>query len=387
LRPRYEVAHLIQQHGQDFLQAYPQSAQVQRTLNAIANCRTSILGGHEDFCTSCGAVSYSYNSCRNRHCPKCQAVNRERWILQRENELLPIAYYHIVFTIPHELNSLAITNPKEVYRSIFQAAWGTIKSFSSDPKFLGAKTGMITVLHTWGQQLELHPHLHCIVPGGGLSQTGKWKQANGHGKYLFPQKAMAKVFRAKYLSAIRSTGLIVPQYIAGKLMSKDWVVYCKRPFIGPKSVIEYLGRYTHKIAISNHRLLDQDASKVHFSYKDYRNDAKQKVAVLSIIEFLRRFCLHVLPFGFVRIRHYGILASRNKATDLNMAKDHFNLKQWKKLTITWQEIAENHLNIPIGLCPHCNKGTLVTLRIINPQRGPPAWKLPEIMKQYVTANE
>ncbi|MCP4121244.1 MAG: transposase, partial [Bacteroidetes bacterium] len=248
----------------------PQSTHVLKTLQAIAYCRTRYMGGHKSGCKHCGTVKYHYNSCRNRHCTKCQSTNRERWILQREAELLPVPYYHIVFTLPHDLNELAIQYPKQVYDALFTAAWQTIKTFASDPDYIGAKTSMTAILHTWGQGLWLHPHLHCIVPGGGLLATGKWKSARCQGKYLFPKKALSSPFRAKYVKALRKSGVVIPQSVGKKLFSKSWVVYAKKPFMSPSTVVEYLGRYTHKVAISNHRLKSVNDHEVSFTYKDYR---------------------------------------------------------------------------------------------------------------------
>jgi len=291
--------------------------------------------------------------------------------MQRESELLPVPYYHIVFTLPQELNPLAEKHPKEVYNALFYAGWNTIKTFATDPKFLGAKTGMVAVLHTWGQKLWLHPHLHCIVPGGGISRSGRWKNACYKDKYLFPKRAMSKVYRAKFMAKLRASGIQIPQSVAKVLFQKSWVVYAKRPFATPKTVVEYLGRYTHKIAISNHRLKNVEEGKVWFSYKDYRAGGRKKTTSLSAVEFLRRFCLHILPKGFVRMRHYGILASRNKAKELNIAKAEFGLKAWEKQTIPWEEVAASRLGIIAGACPKCHCGKMEIIDIILPERGPP----------------
>lgn len=321
-------------------------------------------------CTNCGQVKISYNSCRNRHCPKCQAVQREKWIIAREAELLPVPYYHMVFTLPACFNELLPGYAKEVYNTLFKASWSTVESFAADNQYLGAKTGMVTVLHTWGQQLWLHPHLHCIVPGGGVTKEGKWKYSRQKGKYLFPKRALSKVFRAKFMAYLREQ-ITIPQQIARQAFSKSWVVYAKRPFIKPEHVVEYLGRYTHKIAISNHRLLSVDQNKVCFTYKDYRQAGKQKQCNLSGVEFLRRFSQHILPASFVRIRHYGILSSKNKATLLNEAKQDLGQPRWEKIVISWQEIAEKKLSITPGTCPCCKTATMIIVRIINPERGPP----------------
>jgi len=344
-------------------------------LDAIARCRTASLGGHQCQCNSCGHKRYFYNSCRNRHCPKCQAVNRERWILQRETELLPVPYFHTVFTLPEELRPLAKRYPREVYNALFYAAWNTIKVLSEDPKHLGAKTGMVAVLHTWGQKLWLHPHLHCIVPSGGINAQGKWKSTKGKGKYLFPQKVMSKIYRAKFVFHLRSSGVDIPQDVGKAIFSKDWVVYAKRPFASPATVIEYLARYTHKVAISNHRLLSIDKNKIQFHFKDYRKEAAKLETSLSANEFLRRFCLHILPKGFVRMRHYGIFASKNKAIDLNKAKHDFGQPLWQKTKLSWKEIALTKLNINPDVCPKCKSGLMEVIGSILPLRGPPILKL------------
>lgn len=373
MRPKWEVADVVASHGKSFLSTYPQTWQVVRTLHAIRNCRTAALGGHRLRCNCCGKEKNRYNSCRNRHCPKCQGMNREKWIRRREAELLPVPYFHIVFTLPAALNTLALHKPKEVYNALFRAAWQTISQFSKDHKHLGAQTGMTAVLHTWGQNLSLHPHLHCIVPGGGITPRGKWKKARNRGKYLFPTKALAKVFRAKFMNELRASGADVDRVTGKKLFDTDWVVYCKQPFPGPKRVVGYLGRYTHKIAISNHRIkrIGEDGT-VHFTWKDYRHGERKKLMRLSAHEFLRRFSQHILPGGFVRIRHYGMLASRNKAVMLNRARAVFDMEQWQKPEkISWQQILQETTGITPGQCPYCKKGILEIIADIEPVRGPP----------------
>jgi hypothetical protein len=300
--------------------------------------------------------------------------------MQREAELLRVAYFHIVFTLPHELNQLARDEPKKVYNALFHAGWNTIKTLAEDPRFLGAKAGMVAVLHTWGQKLWLHPHIHCIVPAGGITKAGFWKNARYKSKYLFPQKAMSKIYRAKFVEKLRASGVAIPQHIAKVIFSKDWVVYAKRPFASPKTVVEYLGRYTHKIAISNHRLISIENEKVRFSYKDYRKGARNDVAELSAVEFLRRFCQHILPKGFVRMRHYGFLSSRNKAKELNMAKKQLGQPQWKKTKINWKTIAVQKLNINPEKCPKCKKGIMEIIQVVAPERGPPVFKITPNLK-------
>ena len=370
MKPQYEVAQIVHQHSKAYHQQYKVPWQVSKTLNAIGICRTAALGGHTDACTNCGTVSQSYNSCRNRHCPKCQATNRERWITARERELLPVPYYHIVFTLPHCFNELLPKHAKEVYNSLFIASWQTIQSFAADPKYLGAKTGMVAVLHTWGQQLWLHPHLHCIVPGGGITQNGKWKNCTYKDKYLYPKRALSLVFRAKFMETLRGK-MTVPQSVAKAAFAKKWVVYAKRPFATPKTVVEYLGRYTHKVAISNHRLTNVDSQNVSFSYKDYKSEATKKTATISGVEFLRRFAHHVLPQGFMRIRHYGFLAGRNKPKELNLAKADLGQEAWQKLKISWQQLAEEKLGVKPNTCPHCKTQTVVCIATQDAPRGPP----------------
>lgn len=381
MRPRYEIAEVLHQYEKQFLEKHKVSSQVLRTFHAIKICRTKKLGGHKQKCGACGNIEISYNSCRNRHCPKCQAVNRERWIKEREAELLDVPYFHIVFTLPHELNELAISSPKAVYNALFRASWQTIERFAKDPKHLGAKTGMTAVLHTWGQNLSLHPHLHCIVPGGGIDEKGAWKSPKKSSKksrrklkYLFPKEAMSIVYRAKFMAALRQQ-ISVPQHIAKEIIKKNWVVYAKRPFGSPKQVIEYLGRYTHKIAISNHRLLHIDKGKVSFKYKDYHASGITKTMTLDAVEFIRRFSQHILPNGFFRIRHNGILASKNKKKELNLARKDLGQRPWVKEKIIWQQIALEKLNFNPNKCSKCKKNKLEVVATILPMRGPPEKKL------------
>jgi hypothetical protein len=252
MRPAFELSQILQQHWPQVEHSASINAWQLRTLSALRQCRTAALGGHVDACTSCGLTRICYNSCRNRHCPKCQNLEKEQWMLSRENELLPVPYFHVVFTLPDKLNPLALHQPARLYNLLFEAAWQTVKAFGSDPGHLGAQAGMIAILHTWGQTLSLHPHLHCIVPGGGITGSGKWKLARSKGKFLFPVKALSTVFRAKFVAQLRKAFFDLDADLCPALFEKPWVVYAKRPFLGPKQVIEYLGRYTHKVALSNH---------------------------------------------------------------------------------------------------------------------------------------
>ena len=276
----------------------------------------------------------------------------------------------MVFTLPHCFNELLPKHAKNIYSSLFKASWLTLQAFAEDDKYLGAKTAMTCLLHTWGQQLWLHPHVHCIVPGGGITKAGNWKMAKGKGNYLYPKRALSLVFRAKFMAELRKKMDI--SYAIGKQAFKhEWVVYAKQPFASPKTVVEYLGRYSHKIAISNHRLTAVNDKTVSFTYKDYRSGGKQKLAALSGVEFLRRFSLHILPAGFVRIRHYGFLASRNKATQLNIAKTELKQPKWSKITYSWSQIAKDKLGINPLECPFCKKETMMVIKVMDPERGPP----------------
>jgi len=364
MRPIYEVADVLRAHWSQVPIMKGVNSWQLRTLGALMRCRTAEMGGHKDACSSCGTIRISYNSCRNRHCPKCQGQKREQWIDAREAELLNVPYFHVVFTLPSELNSLAIQEPKAVYDSLFAAAWSTLNSFGHDPKHLGAQVGMISILHTWGQQLTLHPHLHCIVPGGGLTKAGKWKAAKSKGKFLFPVKAMSQVFRARYLEQLRKR-CKPSQGLLNKLYKKNWVVYAKRPFAHPMAVIEYLGRYTHKVAISNHRIKALDDTTVIITYKDYRQGGKKLDLRLSHREFIRRFAMHILPRGFMRIRHYGIVSSTSKIKSLPAIRAQLpdEIPRWKEPRAVGDSF------VP-GRCPHCKTATMITLEII-PSRGPP----------------
>jgi len=281
---------------------------------------------------------------------------------------LNVPYFHLVFTLPSEFNSYALRHGKIVYGSLFKAAWQTLQQFGDNPKHLGGTMGMIAVLHTWGQNLGLHPHLHCIVPGGGLDRAGKWKRAKNNGKYLFNVKSMSKVFRAKYVAELRKSGLKIPQEVYDRVFDKKWAVYAKQPFRSPRYVIEYLGRYTHKIAIGNHRIVavDRKNRRVTFTAKDYRHGGKKTNLTLSSQEFIRRFALHILPKGFTRIRHYGILSSSWKKEKLP--------KLQAELATEKMEFTKTEQPLLHRRCPSCKKGRLHTIFLFN-ERGPPTnWR-------------
>ena len=371
MAPAFAVADVLNAHWLKVLHSGQYNTWQLRTLDAVRRCRTASLGSHIDGCTSCGHLRISYNSCRNRHCPKCQSNEREKWIQARQAELLPVPYFHVVFTLPDTLNRLCLYKTKLLYDLLFKTAWSIINSFGHDHKWLGAQTGMISILHTWGQTMTLHPHLHCIVPGGGLTKQGKWKHAKSDGKYLFNVKGMSTVFRGRFIAALKQQ---LPQQMTKELIDAlykhNWVVYAKRPFTGPQSVIEYLGRYTHKIAISNHRIKNVEGDKVTFSYKDYKHGSVKKEMALDATEFIRRFSLHVLPKGFVRIRHYGICSSSAKQKSALIIK--------AQLPPAVQQCAPATKATPIAYnpkqCPCCKKETMETVMRFN-RRGPPVdWK-------------
>lgn len=369
MAPKYEVSNVLDAHWKQLQQSGKLNTWQMRTLDAVHRCRTPSLGGHIDGCTSCGHLRISYNSCRNRHCPKCQGVEREKWIEAREQDLLPVPYFHVVFTLPDSLNQLCLHQPAVVYNILFKTAWSVINTFGKDPKWLGAQTGMIAILHTWGQTLSLHPHLHCIVPGGGLTPDGKWGTSKALGKYLFSIKAMSKVYRARFICALKEQlHEHMSKDLIDDLFKQDWVVFAKRSFNGPSSVIEYLGRYTHKIAISNHRLEDISGGNVTFRYKDYRDKGTSKSMTLEGLEFIRRFALHILPKAFIRIRHYGILSSSRKKEAAKIIKQQ--LPEAKPIKSKKPKLEPYRPT----KCPCCKKESFQILLNVK-WRGPPFdWK-------------
>lgn len=378
-RPVHELAVIIRQYKTSFITKHQPLKQQLSVLNALEKCRTAALGGHVDECDKCGLLRISYNSCRNRHCPKCQVTNKERWIIARQQQLLPVSYFHVVFTLPQQMNTWCMHYPKQMYDLLFAASQQTIAAFANDEKHLGAMPGMISVLHTWGQNLCLHPHVHLIIPGGGIAPSGCWKQAKNKGRYLFPVKAMSTVFKHKYMegflsrfAGLKNENKNIDPSLRETLYNKSWIVYAKSPFGGPAQVIEYLGRYTHKVAISNHRIVSTDDDKVSFRYKDYADGSKQKIMTLEAAEFLRRFCLHILPPGFRKIRYYGFLANVHSALLLVQQKEMGTavqtVKEIKK--ISWKVIAKQKLNYDTDCCPVCKKGTMITLLHFD-AHGPP----------------
>ncbi len=383
-----ELADIVRAHGAAFRAAHRLCAVQDRALRAIERCRTAALGGELRACDACGTQRYVYHSCRNRHCPKCQTRAKERWLAARRAELLPVPYYHVVFTLPHELNALAQGNPRPFYAMLFAAASETLLEFGANPRWLGGEIAATLVLHSWGQTLGQHLHVHGLVAGGALSGEGAWLRAQRG--FLFPVKALSIVFRGKFLAALGAalargrltlsgstaalSELRAQRTLLADLRKKAWVVYAKRPFAGPAQVLEYLGRYTHRTAISNERLVSFDARTVRFRYKDYAQRARRKTMALEAQEFLRRFVLHVLPRGFNRIRHYGLLANRNKRALLASARAALGAPAaphtaapTESVIAFWQRIA----HIDIQRCPRCNLGTLRVVAVLAPQPHPP----------------
>src|SRR5271170_6490300 len=335
-RPTIEVADVIRAAGESFFECSQKwfTWLHLKVLNAILRCRTAALGGHVDACSQCGHEAVSYNSCRNRHCPKCQANARDRWLEAREKELLPTRYVHVVFTLPRQLASLGLQNKREFYALLFRASAETLLEVARNPQRLGAEIGFFSVLHTWSQKLNIHPHVHCVVPAGGLSPDHtRWVRSRDN--YFLPKKVLREVFRGKFVNALEQAFqngqlnfqgdlalLAQPKIFAAwlrPLHRQDWVVYLKRPFGGPEYVLQYLGRYTHRVAISNHRLVSLTDGQVTFRWRDSAHHNEQKLLPLSLNEFLCRFLLHILPQGFVRIRNFGFLANRKRATTLPLS--------------------------------------------------------------------
>jgi hypothetical protein len=361
-------------------------------------CRTAKLGGHVEVCDACGVLHIAYNSCRNRHCPKCQGQKRAEWLDARQQDLLPAPYFHVVFTLLAELAPLALQNKHELYSLLFKSAADTLKEIAADPRHLGAEIGFIAVLHTWGQTLTHHPHLHCVVPGGGLSPDGlSWIASREN--FLVSVRVLSRRFRNKFIdglrAAFRSGRLQFHGQLAqlddparftsfcAQLREKEWVVYAKPPFGGPEQVLKYLARYTHRVAISNHRIVSVNDGTVTFRYKDYARGNAQRVMKLSSIEFLRRFLLHVLPGGLMRIRHYGFLANRCRKDKLAQCRELLAPQQVADAECGGDSGAtaiENETEAPTKTCAACGATTIRTIQTFGPQPGwtyepstPAAW--------------
>ncbi len=384
-----EVADIFRRYGDAYRGDHPMPANRLRAMQSRESCRSAELGGHVDECEHCGTKLISYNSCRNRHCPKCQFLKKEQWIEAREKDLLLITYFHVVFTIPHLLNPLVRYNPELLYNLLFQAVSETLQELARDPKRLGAEIGFISILHTWGQNLMDHFHLHNIVTGGGLTSTSEWKSCKG--RFFIRVEVLSKLFRGKFLAYLKELHaekkLACPgdlqspgafHALISKLYQADWISYCKTPFRRTQDVIDYLGRYTHRIAISNHRLIKLEDGKVMFRWRDYADNNKTKVMTLNADEFIRRFLLHVLPDRFVKIRHYGILGNRCRKEKIERARELLGAttpetKQDKETAETWQERLLRMTGFDVSKCPNCGERSMRTVETIHPARcnGPP----------------
>jgi hypothetical protein len=387
-RPSWEVADILRRHGAAYCAQHALPAHQLRLLRAIQLCRTSALGGHIERCGHCDHQRISYNSCRNRHCPKCQNLARAQWIEQRKGELLPIDYFHVVFTIPESLNPLALQNPAVFYNLLFATTAATLQTIARDPKHLGAEIGFFSILHTWGQTLTHHPHIHCVVTGGGLRpDRSGWIHC--HPGFFLSVRVLSRLFRRLFLQALQQafqqqrlsfrgalTALAEPKAfrtLIAPLGKCEWVVYAKPPFGGPRQVIEYLGRYTHRVALSNHRLLNIDDGQVTFQYKQYRTKDRQKTRqmTLSADEFIRRFLLHSLPPGLQRIRHYGLLASRQKHANLALCRRYLNAPAVEPSPVADTKAAVlAQLLTPLLRCPQCLLGVMVRIQFFPSATGP-----------------
>jgi hypothetical protein len=372
-RPPWEVADVIRKSGRRFIdrfERYLSWPQV-KVLSAIERCRTAALGGHRDQCERCGHQAISYNSCRNRHCPKCQTNARDKWLAARQQELLPVDYYHLVFSVPHTLNPLIGHNKKVLFKLLFEASAETLLEVAADPKHIGAEIGFLSILHTWGQTLQPHPHIHCVVPGGGLSADHEhWIRAPNH--FFLPVKVLSRVFRGKFTAGLRRAfrrrklvflgscvSLAQPNAFSAflrTLFHDDWVVYAKKPFGGPEHVLHYLARYTHRVAISNHRLVDITDAQVTFRWKDYSHHSKCRTMTLTHEEFLRRFLQHVLPRGFPRIRYFGLLANRRRGALLPLCRALLSQQPSPVLS-------KRSIEPTLWLCPCCQGPMRVVERL------------------------
>lgn len=382
-----ELQDIFQQFGPAFQAEHPLPPHHQKTMGDIAACRSAALGGHIDQCDTCGHIDVSYNSCRNRHCPKCQNLKREEWLLNREQELLNVGYFHVVFTIPSSLNSLVRFNQKVIYDILFRAVSETLLELAADPKYLGAQLGFISVLHTWGQNLMDHPHIHCIVPGGGISFDGlRWVQSRK--KFFIPVRVLAKKFRGKFLAFLKLAFTGGKLHFDGSIKSlsqemnfrqlltelyqTNWVVYCKPPFKSPAYVLRYLGRYTHRVAISNQRIVSVQADQVTFKWRDYKANNCEKLMTVSAFEFIRRFSLHILPIRFVKIRYYGLLSNRNRKVKIKLSKKLLGMPAIPAKSLTTLELIVKLLGFDPTICRCCSKGKMVRRPFCCSDHAPPA---------------
>ena len=383
-RASVEVADIFRKHGQAYRVSRKMPLNHIRTMRAIERCRTAELGGHVDECDCCGRIRISYNSCRNRHCPKCQFLKKEKWLEARKEDLLPVPYFHVVFTIPAILKPIALRNKRVLYNILFRSVSETLFELARDPKYLGGKIGFISVLHTWGQNLMDHPHIHCIVTGGGLSRDAtRWLSFRK--RFFIPVKVLSRLFRGKVLFYLKKSwekgdlkfpgtvAKIQDQFAAllNDLYQMEWVVYSKPPFKDAETLIDYLGRYTHRIAIGNHRILKMEDEQIFFLWSDYADGNKKKTMKLEASEFIRRFLLHVLPEKFVKVRYYGLLANRKSDTMLSRCRRLLACSSKPKKgspSETWQEFLLRTCGLDLLTCPYCKKGRMIKKEVLLPVR-------------------
>ena len=386
--PKHGVREIFALYGPEYRKEHKLPEQQRKAMYALENCRTAALGGHVDQCEHCGYTHTFYNSCRNRHCPLCQKLNGEKWADKLGETLLPVRYFHVVFTIPCELNRLALVNQEVVYNILFKAASQTILTLAKDPKHHGVISGLIAVLHTWGQNLMDHPHLHTIVPAGGWSEMAQcWKPTSK--KFFVAGKVMSLMFRGKFLAFLKEAYNEKQFKFAGEIKSiesktefkkflnvlyeKKWVVNCETSFKGPTNIVKYLARYTHRVAIDNSRILSVENDNVNFLWKDYKNHGLTKPMQLAAPEFIRRFLLHILPKGFCKIRYYGIFASRNRAALLSKCRTAIGkpMTASKYKGLTWQEVLFKACGVNVTQCPACLIGKMKIILVMENFRGPP----------------
>ncbi len=386
-RPRYEVADIVRAYGAVYQRTHGVSAAQAVVLRALTRCRTAALGGHIEACEACGTRRIAYNSCRNRHCPKCQGGARTKWLAAEQAVLLPVEYFHVVFTLPHELNALTRVNPRPLYALLFRAAAATLQTFARDPTHLGAELGVTAVLHTWGQTLTQHVHVHCVVTGGGLTPDGR-RWVGSRPRFLFPVRALSQVFRGKFLAGLRRLRAHDALRFAGNslaladpatwtawlalLRTRNWLVYAKPPFGGPDRVLKYLSRYTHRVAIANERLVFVGNGEVRFRWKDYADHHRLKLMTLAAEEFLRRFLLHVVPSGFMRIRHFGLLANRHRTAKLAQCRALLGtVSPPTTPPAPPPPVAKAPPRPGADRCPSCGGGPLRIIETLAPLRGVP----------------
>ena len=373
-RTRPELADVFRQYGESYRRAHRLPAAHLKVMRAVSVCRTPELGGHLDRCESCGFERPAYNSCRNRHCPKCQSLAKAKWLQKQTAELLPVGYFHLVFTLPHEINPLILAHKKILLALLFQAVSETLLEFGQ--RRLQGTLGIIAVLHTWDQTLKDHFHLHCLVPAGALSfDQNRWIAARKN--FLFPVKALSRVFRAKFLDRLQQAcdkGKIPAADIASKASrQKSWIVYAKQPFGSPQTVLDYLGRYTHRVALSNDRILKIENGEITLSYRDRKDGDRKKTMALEAQEFIRRFLLHILPDGFMRIRHFGFLANRSKKQTLAQCRKLLGLALPSCPNPSAKDLLLKLTDIDLSRCPSCQKGTMTTIGELPPISSSSQW--------------